>query len=242
MPKKKFAQFRCSASESSPLASHEGTDEDFLQSLREGSSSAFEELQRLYSPRLLKQIIAITQNREDAEDALQDTFLQAFHRGHTFEGRSHIATWLTRIAINAALRRTKKRRSHCEISLQDFADSENGLSFYKLRDPGLNPEQIFEQRQKWTFFEDVVQRLHPTLRTTIQAWITEECSMKELAERLNISVGATKTRIHRARRWLHNSQLLLNSGSIPSTISRGKLRPPIRAEENHSKGIFDTRP
>ena len=111
--------------------------EELLPSLREGSHSAFETLQRLHSHRLFKQIIAITRNHEDAEDALQETFLKAFRRIETFEGRSQIATWLSRIAINSALMKVRKRRSLSEMSLERTSDSDEEAVPYDLPDPAL---------------------------------------------------------------------------------------------------------
>ena len=78
-------------------------DEDLLLAARGGSHAAFAELQKIYSHRLYKRILSITRNREDAEDALQDTFLRAYLALPSFEGRSRFSSWLTRIGINSAL-------------------------------------------------------------------------------------------------------------------------------------------
>ena len=82
-----------------------------------GSTMAFDELQKEYSSRLFKTILRITKNWEDAEDALQDTFLRAYLALHGFEGRSSVYSWLTRIAINSALMVLRRRRSRPEALL-----------------------------------------------------------------------------------------------------------------------------
>jgi RNA polymerase sigma-70 factor (ECF subfamily) len=120
--------------------------DEFVRLLQTGSSLAFERLHRLYSRRLFQQIIAVTRNEEDAEDALQDTFFQAFRAIRSFEERSHIATWLTRIAINAALMKVRKCRSRSEVPLEWPSESEEDSSILDLRDPSPNPEQIHEER------------------------------------------------------------------------------------------------
>ena len=78
-------------------------DLELVAAARAGSNAAFEELQSRHSRRLFRRINFITRNHEDAEDALQETFLHAYLALDSFEGRSQFASWLTRIAINSAL-------------------------------------------------------------------------------------------------------------------------------------------
>jgi len=82
-----------------------------------GSTMALDELQKEYSSRLFKTILRITKNWEDAEDALQDTFLLAYLALHGFGGRSSVYSWLTRIAINSALMVLRRSRSRPEAFL-----------------------------------------------------------------------------------------------------------------------------
>ena len=182
-------------------------DDEFVRLLQTGSSSAFERLHRLYSRRLFQQIIAITRNEEDAEDALQDTFLQAFRAVRSFEGRSHIATWLTRIAINAALMKVRKRRSRSEVPFEWPSESEEYSSILNLRDPSPNPEQIHEERQRRNQLADAIERLEPTLRSTVSLWVSRDCSMAEVANVLDVSLCTIKTRMYRARKKLRRSRL-----------------------------------
>ncbi|HEY5253197.1 MAG TPA: sigma factor, partial [Acidobacteriaceae bacterium] len=78
-------------------------DEQLVSAAKAGSDEAFAELQNLYAQRLYSTIIRITKNHEDAEDALQDTFLRVYLALCSFEGRSSFYSWVTRIAINSAL-------------------------------------------------------------------------------------------------------------------------------------------
>jgi len=187
-------------------------DEELLPSLREGSPSAFETLQRLYSRRLFKQIIAITRNYEDAEDALQETFLKAFRRIETFEGRSQITTWLSRIAINNALMKVRKRRSLSEMSFEQTSDSDERPVTHDLPDPALGPEQIYEQQEQLKHLRDAVKHLSPRLRAVVNVWLATDCSTDEIADNLGLSAAAVKTRISRARRRLCDSLLSHNRG------------------------------
>lgn len=199
-----FLASKLTATETSSSAA---SDDEFVRLLQTGSSSAFERLHRLYSRRLFQQIIAITRNEEDAEDALQDTFLQAFRAVRSFEGRSHIATWLTRIAINAALMKVRKRRSRSEVPFEWPSESEEYSSILNLRDPSPNPEQIHEERQRRNQLADAIERLEPTLRSTVSLWVSRDCSMAEVANVLDVSLCTIKTRVYRARKKLRRSRL-----------------------------------
>ena len=95
-----------------------GRDLELVAAVRAGSNAAFEELESRYSHRLYRRIQSITRNHEDAQDALQETFLRAYLALDSFEGRSQFGSWLTRIAINSALMVLRKRRSRAEVSFE----------------------------------------------------------------------------------------------------------------------------
>jgi RNA polymerase sigma-70 factor (ECF subfamily) len=182
-------------------------DDEFVGLLQTGSNSAFERLHCLYSRRLFQQIIAVTRNVEDAEDGLQETFFQAFRAVRSFEGRSHIATWLTRIAINAALMKVRKRRSRSEVSFEWPSESEEDSWTFDLRDPSPNPEQIQEERQLRDLLAHAIERLDPTLRSTVALWVSRGGSMPEIASVMGVSLCTVKTRMYRARNKLRRSRL-----------------------------------
>ena len=98
-------------------------DLELVAAAKGGSSAAFEELQSRYSRRLFRRIQLITKNHEDAEDALQETFLHAYLALDSFEGRSQFASWLTRIAINSALMVLRRRRTRAEVPFEPPSDS-----------------------------------------------------------------------------------------------------------------------
>ncbi len=112
------------------------------------STMAFDELQKEYSSRLFKTILRITKNWEDAEDALQDTFLRAYLALHGFGGRSSVYSWLTRIAINSALMVLRRRRSRPEALLICSFEEGDGDSPLELKDSSSNPEQLCDLRQR----------------------------------------------------------------------------------------------
>ena len=183
-------------------------DTELLRAARAGSHAAFGELQKLYNRRLYRRILSITRNREDAEDALQDTFLRAYIALPSFEGRSQLSSWLTKIAINSALMVIRKRRARPEISIDQRPGSEDRGISYDVRDNAPDPEQICDQRERLNAILSEIKRLAPRLRTPLRVRLSQGRSMKEIARDLGISTAALKTRLHRARQRLGRSAIL----------------------------------
>jgi len=177
-------------------------DQHLVLAAQSGCRIAFSELWDLYSRRVYRTLLRITHNPHDAEDAMQDAFLSAFLALERFEGRSHFYSWLTRIAINSALGILRKRRCHPETSLgtnSQLADESPQEEFIDL---SLDPEEIYAEQEEHEKLMQAIQRLPPKLRNATLARITDNCSMKELARRLNISEAAAKSRLARARAML----------------------------------------
>ena len=184
-------------------------DEKLMHAAKAGSETAFAELQRTYGQRLYKRILSITRNHEDAEDALQDTFMHAYLGMQSFEGRSTLSTWLTRIAINSALMSIRKRRSRPEVPFEGLSVPENESTLFDIRDNGLNPEQRCDQNQRCEIIQRAIHTLDPKLRTPISMRMSKEKSLKEIALELDVSVASAKSRLHRARKRLARSSPVL---------------------------------
>jgi RNA polymerase sigma-70 factor (ECF subfamily) len=174
-------------------------DEHLVLAARSGCRIAFNELWALYSRRVYRTLLGITNNPQDAEDALQDAFLRAFLALGSFEGRANFYTWLTRIAINSALGILRKRRCRPETSLGADSQHEDEGPHEEFRDLAPDPEQIFAEQEEREKLMQAIKRLPLELRRATQARITENCSLKEVACRLNISEAAAKSRLYRAR-------------------------------------------
>jgi RNA polymerase sigma-70 factor, ECF subfamily len=174
-------------------------DTDLVMAARAGSKDAFETLQTRYQPRLYRRLLSITRNHEDAEDALQDTFLRAYAGLAKFEGRAQFSSWLTQIATNSALMILRKRRIRGDLRPGWHFEAADDNSIPEVLDSALNPEQICDQRQRCAAVLRAIQKLDPKMQTALQLRIIEEYSIKEVAENLNASVVAAKSRLHRAR-------------------------------------------
>jgi RNA polymerase sigma-70 factor (ECF subfamily) len=174
-------------------------DSEIVTAARTGSPGAFAELHAIYSRRLYNTIIAITKTPEDAEDALQETFLRVHLAIHAFEGRSSLYTWLTQIAINSALRVLRKRRTRPEVLFDPQPDSAAETVSFEIKDSAPNPEQACELRQRQDEVLRAMHKLSACLRGTIRMRMATGWSVKEISQALNISESAVKTRLHRAR-------------------------------------------
>ena len=184
--------------------------EHLVSAARSGSSVAFAELREIYSPRIYRQLLAITRNKEDAEDALQDAFLRAYMGLHKFEGRSSFYSWLTRIAINSALLILRKRRSRSEVSFDQPNGAEEEHSVFDVRDAGPSPGQVCVHRQRYARVLRSIGKLQPRLRQAIEMQMGQSSSVREIALVLDISEAAVKSRLMRARARLISARTLTN--------------------------------
>ena len=177
------------------------SDELLVVRAKAGDTSAFVELKERYSTKVRRTIYRITRNREDAEDALQESLLKAFRHLNGFENRSSFLSWLTRIAINSALMALRKRRACKEVSIDSTDDCESfGRS--EPRDLSEDPECRYARCEREELLNGAMLQLKPGLRDVIQLRQMGEYSMHELAESLGISLPAAKSRLLRARRAL----------------------------------------
>jgi RNA polymerase sigma-70 factor (ECF subfamily) len=195
---------------------------ELVAAAKGGSNAAFEELQIRYSRRLYARIQFITRNHEDAEDALQETFLHAFLALDSFEGRSQFASWLTRIAINSALMVLRRRRSRPEVPFEPLPDLGEPSQTVDVRDTALNPEQHYDLRQRSYGALHAIGKLNVNLRTPLTTWIEQECSMKEVARTLGLSLPAVKSRLCRARKQLTRSAAFKQRAPTAGSIAGSK--------------------
>jgi RNA polymerase sigma-70 factor (ECF subfamily) len=201
-------------------------DSQLASAFLAGSADAFAELQRLYSRKLYSTIFRITKNREDAEDALQETFMRAYLALRSFEGRSSFYSWMTRIAINSALMVLRKRHARPEILTTFIYEPDVDVHQVELKDPGLDPEQMCDQRQRCANIEGAIEKLHPSLRAPLQNRMANGSSLEEIAQTLDLSLPAVKARLYRARVRLSSTRALRNSDEQQSgsTGARHKRR------------------
>jgi RNA polymerase sigma factor (sigma-70 family) len=174
-------------------------DTQLLSAARRGDQAAFGRLFERHSKKILHSTLRITRNREDAEDALQECFLSGLVHLKDFDGRSQLSTWLTRIAINAALMKLRRNRYSREVPME-FVDEE-GMERprFQLMDGSLNPEESYAERERARLLRDALGGLRPRVRAAIEICQLQECSVRETARKLGISTAAAKGRLFHAR-------------------------------------------
>lgn len=177
-----------------------GLDErSLVAAAKHGQTVAFDILCERLSAKILRAVSRITKNREDAEDALQDSFLRAFVHIAEFDGRSAFSTWLTRIAINSALMLLRKKRSSLEVTLDASSDSDARDVSWELPDHAPNPEKRYVQQERETVLHEAIHTLRPAIRKVVELQQLQEHSMKETAAKIGISVSAAKARLFHAK-------------------------------------------
>ena len=164
-----------------------------------GDVGAFEELVRRYDRNVFRIAQHITQNREDAEDVVQDAFLKAYENLPQFQMQSKFYTWLVRIAVNEALMKLRRRRPERMVSLDEEVRTEEDSMPREIADWSPNPEQLYNQGELKEILQKTIQGLPESFRTVFILRDVEGLSTEETADALGLSVPAVKSRLLRAR-------------------------------------------
>jgi RNA polymerase sigma-70 factor, ECF subfamily len=174
-------------------------DVALVERVRAGDISAYDELVRKYERQVFRISLRITQNREDAEDVTQDTFVKGFEKLEQFQGNSKFYTWLVRIAVNESLMRLRKRRTGRMVSIDEDVETDEGSVPRDLADWAPDPEQNYSQAELHTILEKTIKGLPPGFRVVFELRDVQGLSTEETAEALGLSIPAVKSRLLRAR-------------------------------------------
>jgi RNA polymerase sigma-70 factor (ECF subfamily) len=189
------------------------SEEQLVAAAKTGRRAPFGELCERHVNKVFRVIHRIMRNREDAEDALQDCLLNAFVHVKDFDGRSRFATWLTRIAINAALMKLRKNRGAREVPIDEPNPSSEPVAQREFRYDALDPEESCSLRERKRIVKSAISELRPPARNVVELIHLQEHSIRETAQILGISTGAVKTRMFHAKIALHRMPLLQSVGS-----------------------------
>jgi RNA polymerase sigma-70 factor (ECF subfamily) len=192
-------------------------DGALVDAAKHGDTQAFEELFFRHQQRVLGVAQRITNNREDAEDVVQESFHKAFLHLHTFQEKSRFSTWLTRIAMNEAFMLLRRRRGVFEV-LPETPDDGVKSGSEAFVDQRPNPEESCWQRERNNLLTKAINRLSPTIRRAILLRDIEERSVKEMAQILGTSITAVKARVFQGRRKLRGS---VNPGFLREVYEDG---------------------
>lgn len=186
------------------FGSVEADEQELIDQAKDGSAAAFGQLVERYERRVFRLAQNVTRNREDAEDVIQNAFIQAFKNLSTFRGDSRFYTWLVRITVNEALMKVR-RRHVTEVSIDDSSDADGPRVPRQLHDWGPNPEQRYSEEELRLLLARSISKLAPLYRMVFQLRDVEGLSTEETVQALALSPSAVKTRLRRARITLRNS-------------------------------------
>jgi RNA polymerase sigma-70 factor (ECF subfamily) len=173
-------------------------DLDLVQRARGREPEAFRAIMRKHNQKLYRIARSIVRNDSEAEDIVQETYVTAFAHLHAFRGEATLATWLSRIAINEALGRLRRKRRAASVIANDMSSDAQIIPF-PLNASGDDPERTMAQRQILKLVEETTDSLPDVYRTVFVARVIEGLSIEETAELLRIKPQTVKTRLHRAR-------------------------------------------
>ena len=190
------------------MASATSVDDEatLVAQLRAGEEAAFEQVVRLYGGRLLAVARRIVGTEEDARDAVQDAFLNAFRSLDRFEGNAKLSTWLHRIVVNAALMKLRTRKRKPEQSIETMLPSflDDGHHEERFRSWDEPVDTLMERAETRELVRKQIDALPEGYRTVLVLRDIEGLDTEETAKVLGLSVNATKIRLHRARQALRS--------------------------------------
>jgi RNA polymerase sigma-70 factor (ECF subfamily) len=183
-------------------------DQVLVEASIRGDTTAFAALVQRHSERLLRVAMQVTRNLDDAEEAVQEAFLNAYLKLHQFQGNSKLSTWLIRIVLNRSLLILRKGRNATMREFpSDWTDPDGDRLPMQVSDWHPNPEQLYLQAELRELLRTGLAKLRPILRVVFVLRDIEELSVSETAAILNVSSDVVKVRLHRARlelrEWLN---------------------------------------
>lgn len=215
------------------------SDEGIVGRVLAGETELFEILVRRYSQRLYRVARRILDNDADAEDAVQQAYLNAFKHLRQFEGRSRFSTWLTQITVYQAL--AQRRRRHDTAFEWDDEVLVNAASSL-IGDP----ERSVYAVELNTFLKSTLAALPAAYRSVFMLREVHGLSTDETAGRLNLTRGAVKTRLHRARDWIKRTLAAKTSDAASrfdgarcdklATVVMTRLRKTTGTSDRQSRG------
>jgi RNA polymerase sigma-70 factor (ECF subfamily) len=182
-------------------------DVALVQLARQGNADSFRIIMQRNNQRLYRVARSVVQDDSEAEDVVQQAYVNAFIGLGSFRGDSSLPTWLTRITRNEALERLRRRRPVVDLEVLDAAPA-SGTSRvipFPLMSESADPERAAAQSQVRHLIERAIDDLPEIFRVVFVMRDVEEMSIEETADFLGLPPATVKTRLHRARRQLRRA-------------------------------------
>jgi RNA polymerase sigma-70 factor, ECF subfamily len=178
------------------------SDEEVVQRIRAGETSLFEVVMRRYNQRLYRVARAILRDDAEAEDVMQQAYVNAYQHLDQFAHRSTFSTWLTKIAVHEALARARRRG---RLDSTEASYGSDGETMDALKSPEPDPERQAFAGELGALIESAIEAMPEHYRVVFVMRDVEGLSTAESAECLDITEETTKTRLHRARMLLREA-------------------------------------
>jgi RNA polymerase sigma-70 factor (ECF subfamily) len=175
---------------------------------RSHDKAAIRTIVRLNNRRLFRVARSILKDDWEAEEAVQEAYIRAFTHLGEFQGKSKLSTWLTRIVVNEALGRLRRRKPETDLSfIENIAATQDdtGIVPFPLTAPQPDPERAMAQTEIQTLLEKAIDALPDAFRIVLVARVIEEMSVEETADLYGLKPETVKTRLHRARAMLREN-------------------------------------
>ena len=177
------------------------SDQILIEKIKADDFQAFEALVNRYEGKVYRLSMRMLRNQQDAEDALQETFLQVYRGLRSFEGRSTFSTWLFRLASNVCLMKIRHRGTEPSkmLPIEDYLPKHEAGKHPQLQDWPDLPEDLLLSKESREKMLEALEKLPAEYRAVFILRDIEGFSNAETGETLGISVAAVKSRVHRAR-------------------------------------------
>lgn len=194
--------------------SHPPADEELIQRVLAGDLAAYEPIMRRHNQKLYRAARAILRDDAEAEDVLQETYVRAYQHLRAFGGHSQFSTWLTRIAVNEALARLRRRKRFSDLAGSDEA---KGDAMDRIESRNPDPEQQLLESETRHLLEAAIDALPEPYRLVFALREIQEMDTAETAEFLELTEETVKVRLHRAKRMLRRD-LCARTGSAGKEV------------------------
>jgi RNA polymerase sigma-70 factor (ECF subfamily) len=187
---------------------------------RQGDAVAFREIMRRNNRRLFRTARSVLRDDAEAEDVVQEAYVRAFQGLAGFRGDAGLSTWLTRIALNEALGRLRRRRDTVDLAASEAAQKGGGacILMFPTAQAGGDPENAAARRELRRLLEAAIDELPKAFRLVLVARDVDGMSVEEAAEVLGVRSETVRTRLHRARRLLRAALDERLGGALPGAF------------------------
>jgi RNA polymerase sigma-70 factor (ECF subfamily) len=204
-------------------------DTALVEALKAQAPTAFDDLLKRYRRRLLTVAVRITKNREDAEDVVQESFLNVFKKIDSFRGDSRFSSWVTRIAVNQALMVVRSNKQKF-VSIDDEMEVGSRAKRQEIIDSGYTPEELCAQLESAAAMLKL-ENVRKSSRRVVELRVRHELNELEIAQVLNLSLSNVKARLHRGRLDLRKAKLRRVGKDMSAT---NRKHAPRRSSESAS--------